>query len=968
MKQFMFLAFFLLPFNSFIFGQISQHTLPYSFSKKNIIKTTDSKTVDDRVVDLPGINLVEILKEHEETANSNRFAVAMQVNLRLDNSGDWYDLPNGDRIWILKVKAGGAKSLHTMYKRFYLPEGATLHVYNESKSTILGAFTSVNNKKTGNFATGIIKDDNLIFEYYEPFHQQGNGIIEIDRIDYGYKNGTSSPSINKSVNIFGDAGACNININCTQGNNWQDEKKGVARILMSSTGYSYWCTGSLINNTNNDGTNYFLTASHCTGISTSDYSQWIFYFNYEAAGCSNPGSEPTSNSITGATQKSRNENTDFLLLELSSTIPTAYDVYYNGWDRGTTAASSTIGIHHPKADIKKICIDNQSPNITGYSSVGGSTYWQTEWDEGTTEGGSSGSPLLNSAGLIVGQLHGGYASCSNLSGKDYYGRISGSWTGGGTNTTRLSNWLDPTSSGAMTVNGSGPPAILPTCNQITAPVNSATNISNTSSLSWGINLDATGYKLKIGTTAGAADFLAQTDVGNVFSYQPSDFNYSTTYYVTLIPYSTAGDAVGCTSTSFTSETNLNYGGGTDGTDPNQMNSGGYYFANSISGANANASQPSYNWVDPVGAAHTEITTWTSGNDNDGYLLIPTIGFDFPFWGINYNTNAYINSNGAVTFGTATDQNGQATSIPSDTTPNSMIAGCLMNLDDGTDGKIYYGGDASQFIVTWWHYHDYNDDDEYITFQIILYPNGTIKIQYNDTESTADDGTYTDILNDALVGIENSAGSKGIQYRNYGKGADMFSSPLAVAFSTDNSALPVEMTSFTAKQKGVANVLDWSTASEKNNAHFYVERSINSIDFEVIGEVEGNGTTVEVSNYNFVDKAPAAVSYYRLRQVDFNNNYEYSKIVVVEHKRNNNTVFLYPVPVRYDLTVQYNTTTNEEMIITVIDIIGRTLITKTVMTTEGENQFKINLNTLPSGSYFIRLQSNTNNIVHSIIKE
>lgn len=96
------------------------------------------------------------------------------------------------------------------------------------------------------------------------------------------------------------------------------------------------------------------------------------------------------------------------------------------------------------------------------------------------------------------------------------------------------------------------PAGAPNCSSITYPSDASTGISITANLSWASNIDATGYKLKIGTTDGGSEFLTLTDVGNVTTYDPSDeFEYGTTYYVTLIPYNANGDATSCTSTSFT---------------------------------------------------------------------------------------------------------------------------------------------------------------------------------------------------------------------------------------------------------------------------------------------------------------------------------------------------------------------------------------------------------------------------------
>ncbi len=187
--------------------------------------------------------------------------------------------------------------------------------------------------------------------------------------------------------------------------------------------------------------------------------------------------------------------------------------------------------------------------------------------------------------------------------------------------------------------------------------------------------------------------------------------------------------------------------------------------------------------------------------------------------------------------------------------------------------------------------------------------------------------------------------------------------------TVSNVLPVELTTFTATQAENRNALIWETASEANNSYFDVERSTNGVDFETIGKVQGNGTTAETSKYRFNDETPTTVSYYRLRQVDFDGNFENSNIVIVKRDRiTNKEVILYPVPFRNRLMVQYETATSEEMTITVMDITGRRLITKTVKEEEGENQFYIDFTELPAGSYFVRLQSGLNNTVKIVVKD
>jgi PKD repeat protein len=146
-------------------------------------------------------------------------------------------------------------------------------------------------------------------------------------------------------------------------------------------------------------------------------------------------------------------------VELNTTPPVGYNVFYAGWDNSNATPTSTACVHHPSGDIKKFSNDHDasvSDQYLGTSGINDSHWKIVMWDDGTTtEGGSSGSPLFDQNHRIVGQLHGGYASCSSLT-SDWYGKFSMSWDRGTTNATQLEHWLDPTTTGTTIQNGYDP--------------------------------------------------------------------------------------------------------------------------------------------------------------------------------------------------------------------------------------------------------------------------------------------------------------------------------------------------------------------------------------------------------------------------------------------------------------------------------------------------------------------------------
>lgn len=428
---------------------------PISFSPKSRLDDADVPLINMPLLDMQMVASRD--SANEELGNVPYFSYLMPVAINLQNSGEWETLYNGDRVWRLAIKSKYAKALTLLYSNFHMPEGARLYIYNEDHSQVLGGFTSINNKPSGEFATGILAGDVSYLEYYEPASVSGEGVIDISHVGHAYR---------FVEDWTRGSDPCQVNVNCSEGNNWQDEKKGVVRIVVVSNQGQGLCTGSLVNNTNLDCKNYILTALHCGVSSTaSHFNQYIFYFNYERSGC-NSGGVTSNQSITGCTARASsndgggNSGSDYLLVELNNSIPSSYNPYYNGWNASTTASGSGVGIHHPSGDIKKISTYNSTLTTTGWGISG--THWRVYWiatanGHGVTEGGSSGSPLFNSQGQIVGTLTGGGSYCSQTPNPDpdAYGKMSYHWASN-SNGQQLKNYLAPGSS-ATSLNGTYAP-------------------------------------------------------------------------------------------------------------------------------------------------------------------------------------------------------------------------------------------------------------------------------------------------------------------------------------------------------------------------------------------------------------------------------------------------------------------------------------------------------------------------------
>ena len=379
-----------------------------------------------------------------------RFGFNNYTNLNTTNAGSWFDLPNGARLWLAKVKCEGALTVNLTFEQTSIPNGNKLFVYNAAKDFILGAFTQ-EHIYDGQLGTELIPGEEAIIEYYVA-PKNNLGFVQLATVTHGYR--TANEFLEKA---FGSSGSCNMNVNCPDGLPWTPQRNSAVMLVSGSSGF---CSGALINNTQNDGKPYVLTANHCY----SNPATWVFRFNWQAIDCPNPGASPTFQSLSGAVLRSRRTPSDFCLVEITGglvngTVPLDYNPYFSGWDKSGNIPTATVSIHHPSGDIKKISFDDAAPSISqGMGSTEANSTWTVEWDRNTTtEGGSSGSPLFDQNHRIIGQLWGGGASCQNLSAPDYYGRVSNSWEPAGSNSTnQLKFWLDPSNSGAAFIDGFDP--------------------------------------------------------------------------------------------------------------------------------------------------------------------------------------------------------------------------------------------------------------------------------------------------------------------------------------------------------------------------------------------------------------------------------------------------------------------------------------------------------------------------------
>jgi hypothetical protein len=433
-----------------LFSQKSEGGIPYSW-QNNIAYSPEKALV------LPGKSAITQASRETKTGKELplTFAEVFRVNAGMDTSGEWSGLPNGDKLWQLHIKSEGAYSLNVIFSYFLIPEGASVFIYNAEHTQVIGAFTYKNISDWLGLATSPVAGNELIIEYFEPAEAGFHGELVIESVGHDYLG-----VFGNKDGQFGASGDCNVDINCDAGDDWQVQKRAVCRMVSNG---SQLCTGALVNNTLEDQTPYILSANHC--VSTQSTAQkTVFVFNYESPGC-NGTDGSVSKSLSGADLvATKNIDAevlgylDFTLLRLKETVPLSYQPYFAGWDSRPNIPPAATCIHHPWGDVKKISVENnalEKDSYVGYGYDPQSFLKVLQWDLGTTEGGSSGSPLFDASKRIVGTLTGGDADC-DLPVNDYFQMVSVAYDKYSGDSMQLRHWLDPDQSGIEFLDGYDP--------------------------------------------------------------------------------------------------------------------------------------------------------------------------------------------------------------------------------------------------------------------------------------------------------------------------------------------------------------------------------------------------------------------------------------------------------------------------------------------------------------------------------
>jgi hypothetical protein len=444
-------------FKTDIYSQ-SEPDIPYSSKFNTILKHIDEIPVER----MKSFDL-EKYKEEIKESRLEIFAKVFDVEFDIIKSG-LKEKVEGGNIWRFALSSVGAYSINVTFSNFHLDSGCKIYLYDRYKKMVHGSFTDEYNPKNGftSFACAPVPGQHIYIELFQPDNYQ-NSICIVGRLGHDFK-GTFSGL--QSTSGAGASLECQVDISCSEGNDWQKEADAVCKIIFNNNAL---CTGALVNNTNDDGTPYLLTADHCFSMGFfEEYEQTVnnsvFLFNNRRVTCNGIGQTGNFHH-GGGTRVAHWQRTDFLLIELNNNVPTSVFPYYLGF-KLYNPTSDGVCIHHPRGDFMKIATYNSPPGHVAQclditASWGDQEFLfndhfydiffvSTPNGKSVTEPGSSGSPIIDSDKRVYGQLfgicepppHPHVINCS-FQYPTMYGKLAVSWVGGGADENSLHFWLDP---------------------------------------------------------------------------------------------------------------------------------------------------------------------------------------------------------------------------------------------------------------------------------------------------------------------------------------------------------------------------------------------------------------------------------------------------------------------------------------------------------------------------------------------
>ncbi len=446
------------------FAQISHGGRPLPVNASAY--TRNLQRLETPFVEMPSFDVQQAMLRSEAEGKkfkSLEFAHKFHVFLRPDNSGITFNTLDNRKIWRVGIRSRKAYSLNILFSKFRLPEGANVFVYNADQSEVLGSYTQENNTELNLLPVQPIAGDEIIVEYQEPLDAAFKGEIEIGEVNHDFR------GLFRATEPRDPRQSCHPNLVCYP----EDVQPGSGVVALIINGTTY-CTGSLVNNSAEDGSPYLLTATHCINrdydpafLANRRYDMVagsiVAFFAYQSPVCDKEIRGPLQMTMASADSVLISERYDISLLKFKQTPPKEYQPYYLGWNVSASPQPPFHGIHHPNGGTKKVAIENDPLAIGSFDdpryNMEPNGHWAVRaWDVAATEEGSSGSPLLDKEKRVLGALTGGESQCSSPPGPDVYSSLYKAWniTGSLGNPNSLKSYLDPGNSQFQQIDGFNP--------------------------------------------------------------------------------------------------------------------------------------------------------------------------------------------------------------------------------------------------------------------------------------------------------------------------------------------------------------------------------------------------------------------------------------------------------------------------------------------------------------------------------
>ena len=376
----------------------------------------------------------------EDLENPERFGIPVEINNTLED-GNWVEAEKG-RIWAMTFKSADAHSLTFVFNDLKLADGAEMYVANKDLTVVFGPVSMENTPQNGFLMTDDIPGSESTIFLYEPNNIKGESSFILNSVIYGIRDlSGSGQGTNRSY----------LNPACYF--EWDDSANGVG-IVRHSDG-TYNGSGSLMMATDYSFKPYFLLSYKQIKNKISSIPTWSFKF---CARNKCNGTIVTKYTYYNPQLLAYWEDSNFALLELESSASTQPDLIWLGWDRSTSTPSGGASIFN-KGGALKIAFRNSSLSSDNCSCVSTGVWSFNPWDLGDFPGDCYGAPFINQDKRVVGSYILTHLVDVPSVGWLYYyhfNKFYNSWTGNGTNSTRLSNWLDPIGSGQTTMNSYHP--------------------------------------------------------------------------------------------------------------------------------------------------------------------------------------------------------------------------------------------------------------------------------------------------------------------------------------------------------------------------------------------------------------------------------------------------------------------------------------------------------------------------------